>query len=84
MTPQVNVTLFVDMPQATPWQREQFRDRMQKNDWHSMADQDDTFCTAFRGRATDRDIVNATEADASIAAEASGVAEWEAVCVLSG
>jgi len=84
MTPQVNVMLFVDLPEATPWQREQFHDRMRERDWRPMPDHANTFCTRVRGPASDREIIRLSEDDAAVAAEASGLSQWEAVCVLSG
>lgn len=84
MTPQVDVMLFVDMPAASAWQCEQFGDQMREREWRPVADQCNTFRTSYAGQASDSAIVRASEADAKLAAEASGITHWEGVCVLSG
>lgn len=84
MPPLINVMLFVEMPTATPWQREQFRGEMAGRDWLLLVDHEDTYCTSYVGPQQDSAIVRASEADAEQAAQAAGLTEWNGVCVLSG
>ena len=84
MNPKTNVMLFVEMPSASPSQHDRFRGEMQGRDWLPVPKRGDTFCTSFVGRAEDSEIVRASEADAELAADASGVSDWTGTCVLSG
>ncbi|MBI5758410.1 MAG: hypothetical protein HZA46_07825 [Planctomycetales bacterium] len=84
MKPKTKVMLFVEMSSASPSQRVQFRDEMRGRDWLPVPKRADTFCTSFVGRAEDSEIVRASEADAELAADASGVKDWTGTCVLSG
>jgi hypothetical protein len=84
MKPKTKVMLFVEMPSASPSQRDQFRDEMRGRDWLPVPKRSDIYCTSFVGRANDSEIIRASEADAGLAAEACGVSQWTGTCVLSG
>jgi len=63
-------------------QREAFYLEMASRDWKLLEGSPWTFCTTICGDATDEEIVEVAEEDATWSAEMARLYDWEAVCLV--
>lgn len=79
--PHVDVLLFVNLQQATPYQEIEFLHEMEQRQWQRL-EESPAFFAAFPRSIGDRDVIAQSERDLKDAAEYSGIDEWDAVCLL--
>jgi hypothetical protein len=79
----IKVLVAVKIPEADEFQLDIFEAEMARRQWVKYPHVPDTYCVDFSGSESDSDVLAASEADVTEAAEIANLYCWDGICVLA-